>query len=187
MSKPEAKTRTHVPGSLVWIDLEMTGLDVNVDVIVQAALIVTDRDLNPIEEFVADIWQPEHELERMTPFVREMHTKTGLLDRVRKSRIDVREAEKRMLERIAGLCPYPAIVCGNTIWQDRKFIDKYMPGLAAYLHYRMLDVSALKVTAQHFYGPSVAFSKSKEGEHDALVDIRNSIAELRHYRGTILR
>lgn len=180
-------TRKPSPDNLVWLDLEMTGLDVNQDVILQAAVIVTNGNLDVLEEYACDVWQPEAELGRMTPFVREMHTKTGLLERVRASNVDLAEAEKRLLERVAGWCPYPATLCGNTIWQDRKFVDKYMPGLARYLHYRLLDVSTLKILAGRYYGEGALFQKPKAGEHDALVDIRNSIAELAHYRKTILK
>jgi oligoribonuclease len=183
MEKP---TRTSSPDNLVWIDLEMTGLSVENDVILQAALIVTGKNLAPLEEFACDVWQPASALVNMSPYVREMHTRTGLLPRVEKSLVDVHEAERRLLERVAGWCPFPATLCGNTVWQDRKFIDKYMPGLARYLHYRMVDVTTLKVLASRYHGESAVFTKPKEGEHDALVDIRNSIAELVHYRRTLL-
>lgn len=179
--------RTVSPDNLVWIDLEMTGLDLDQHVIVQAAVIITDGQLNTLEEFACDVWQPEEALLRMSPFVRDMHETNGLLERLRKSRYDTGDAEKRLLERVAGWCPYPATVCGNTIWQDRKFIDKYMPGLGRYLHYRLVDVSSLKTLSQRWYPDAPVFNKPKEGEHDALVDIRNSIAELAHYRRTILR
>ena len=179
--------RTHNRGALAWLDLEMTGLDPQVDVIIQAAVIITDRDLKPLEQLVVDIWQPEAELEKMSPFVRKMHETTGLTQRVRKSDVDVRQAERMLMERVAGWCPYPATLCGNTIGQDRKFIDRYMPGFAGYLHYRMLDVTALKLVAQQFYPSSAQFQKSDVGAHDALVDINNSIAELEHYRKTILK
>lgn len=172
---------------LAWLDLEMTGLDPASDVILQAALIITDRELVPVEEFVCDIWQPESNLEQMTPFVREMHEKTGLLERVRASTVDVRNAEKRLLQRIAGWCEYPALLCGNTIRQDRKFIDRYMPGLAGYLHYRMLDVTSLKILAGLWYGESSIFEKPVAGAHDALVDIKNSIDELAHYRSLLFK
>jgi len=187
VAKMEKIKRTPSPDNLVWIDLEMTGLDLDQHVIVQAAVIITDGQLNILEEFACDVWQPEELLQRMSPFVREMHDTNGLIERLRKSRFDTGDAEKRLLERVAGWCPYPATVCGNTIWQDRKFIDKYMPGLGRYLNYRLLDVSSLKTIAQRWYPDAPAFSKSKQGEHDALVDIRNSIAELAHYRKTILR
>ena len=171
---------------LAWLDLEMTGLDSQSDVIIQAALIVTDGDLNTLEEYVCDVWQPDEQLAKMTPFVREMHEKTGLLERVRASTLDVAFAEKQLLERVAGWCDYPAVLCGNSIGQDRKFIDRYMQGFAGYLHYRMLDVTALKLVAGLWY-PKGAYEKPREGAHDALVDIRNSIAELAHYRKSFMR
>lgn len=175
------------PDHLVWIDLEMTGLDVARDVILQAAVIVTDADLNVLEELSIDIWQPASELDKMSPFVRDMHDKTGLLARVGKSRVDLKRAEEMLMGVVARHCSYPATLCGNTIWQDRKFIDKYMPGLAAYLHYRLLDVSAIKTVVLRYYPPELHFKKSSAGEHDALTDIRNSIAEFRFYQGSIFR
>jgi oligoribonuclease len=179
--------RVQTPGNLAWIDLEMTGLDPNQDVILQAALIVTNANLEPLEEFACDIWQPSSTLETMVPFVREMHQRTGLLERVKSSHHDLKWAEKALLERVAGWCPFPAILCGNTIGQDRRFIDRWMPGLNGYLHYRMLDVTSLKLVANLWYGDQAVFKKSDAGAHDALVDIKNSIAELAYYRSTILR
>src|SRR5215475_718742 len=99
--------RTQQEGNLAWLDLEMTGLDPQRDVILQAALIVTTKDLTPLEEYSCDIWQPDHELAKMTPFVRDMHEKNGLIERVRASKLELQAAEKRMLERIAGWCSYP--------------------------------------------------------------------------------
>jgi len=179
--------RTQQATHLVWIDLEMTGLEVESHVIVQAALIITDAALRPLEQFCCDVWQPEAELAKMGPFVRDMHEKTGLLARVRQSSIDTRRAEQLLLEIVTGWCPYGAVLCGNSIWQDRKFIDRYMPGLAAYLTYRLLDVSSVKVLARTWYGEGAVFVKPTVGEHDALVDIQNSIAELAHYRRTLFR
>lgn len=179
--------RKQNPDNLVWLDLEMTGLDAQRDAILQAALIVTDKELQPLEEFACDIWQPESELSKMTPFVRDMHEKNGLIARVRASKLDLAAAEKQLLERVAGLCPYGAVLCGNSVGQDKRFIDQHMPGLARYLSYRIIDVSSLKLLAKLWYGEAAAFAKPSEGEHDALVDIRNSIAELQHYRATILR
>ncbi len=168
--------------NLAWIDLEMTGLDNAHDAIIQAALIVTDGELNAIDEYACDIWQPESELSKMSPFVRDMHEKNGLIERVRKSRVDLREAQRQLLSRVSALCPNPAVLCGNSIWVDRGFIDRYMPALGGYMHYRMLDVTAVRMTMERFFGPQALFSKPTEGEHDALVDIRNSINELKHYR-----
>lgn len=173
--------------NLAWIDLEMTGLDPQRDVILQAAVIVTDRELVPLDEYCCDIWQPESALEVMSPFVRDMHEKNGLLTRVRGSRVDLREAQRQLLSRIAARCEHPAILCGNSIWVDRGFLDRYMPGLTGYLHYRMIDVTTVRLLVERWFGAEGAFSKSTVGEHDALVDIRNSIAELRHYRGLLAR
>lgn len=172
---------------LAWIDLEMTGLDVERDVILQAAVIVTDAALNVLEELALDIWQPEAELDKMSPFVRDMHDKTGLLTRVRKSRVDLKRAQELLLGVVARHCAYPATLCGNSIWQDRKFIDKYMPGLAGYLHYRLLDVSTIKTVVSRYYPAELQFKKSSAGEHDALTDIRNSIAEFKFYQESIFR
>jgi oligoribonuclease len=183
----ERTPRTQSAGNLAWLDLEMTGLDAHADVIIQAALIVTDAQLNVLEEFVCDIWQPESLLERMVPFVREMHATTGLTERVRKSKVDLVAAERKLLERVTGWCSYPAILCGNTIGQDKRFVDHWMPGLAGYLSYRTLDVTSVKLLAKAWYGEGAVFEKPQRGEHDALVDIRNSIAELAHYRATLFK
>lgn len=179
--------RTQHAGNLAWLDLEMTGLDADRDVILQAALVVTDAELHPLEELVVDVWQPESELAKMTPFVRDMHGKTGLLGRVRKSRADVRSVEQQLLERVAGWCPYPAVLCGNSVGQDKRFLERWMPGLAGYLSYRIVDVSSIKVLARLWYGEPAVYQKPEAGEHDALVDIRNSIAELSHYRQQLFR
>ena len=179
--------RKQSPSNLVWLDLEMTGLDAQSDVILQAALIITDAELAPLEQFCCDIWQPEAALANMTPFVHDMHDKTGLLARVRRSKTELRRAEQQLLEIVSGWCPYGAVLCGNSIWQDRRFVDRYMPGLSAYLTYRLVDVSAIKVLAKTWYGAGALYSKPSEGEHDALVDIQNSIAELSHYKRTLFR
>jgi oligoribonuclease len=179
--------RTRSDGNLAWLDLEMTGLDPQYDVIIQAALIVTNSRLEVLEEYAVDIWQPDHELSKMTPFVRDMHEQNGLINRVKKSKVDIVAAERRLLERLAGWCPYPAILCGNSIGQDKRFVDEYMKGLGGYLSYRTIDVSSLKLLARYWYGDPAVYVKSSEGEHDALVDIRNSIAELAFYRSTLFR
>lgn len=181
-----APERAQSPDNLVWIDLEMTGLDVNENVILQAALIVTTGNLDVLERYVVDVWQPAAALAGMVPFVREMHEKTGLLERVQKSDVDVRRAEQELLERVSGWCPYRPVLCGNTIHSDRKFIDAYMPALAGYLHYRMIDVSSLKVLSQLWY-PGVRYDKPRTNQHDALFDIEQSIAELSFYRQKLFR
>jgi oligoribonuclease len=171
--------------NLVWIDLEMTGLDPTKHVILQAALVVTTADLEPIDELAIDVAQPADALANMSPLVRTMHTRTGLLERVRRSAVGVAEAELLLLDRIVATCPAPATLCGNSVWVDRCFIAQYMPVLDAHFHYRLVDVSTLKVLAQRWYGERAVFQKSTVGEHDAAVDIKNSIAELRHYRRTL--
>jgi oligoribonuclease (3'-5' exoribonuclease) len=189
MARPaeSAPNRKQSASNLVWLDLEMTGLDVERDVILQLALIVTDAELAPLEQYVADVWQPESALHGMTPFVRSMHEKTGLTERVRRSTIDLRRAEQCALEVVSGWCPYGAVLCGNSIWQDRKFVDRYMPGFAGYLTYRLVDVSTIKLLAKTWFGPGAVYEKPTEHEHDALVDIKNSIAELAHYKKTLFR
>jgi oligoribonuclease len=178
---------TPSPSNLVWLDLEMTGLDAGYDVILQAALIVTNAALEPLEEYNCVVWQPEHELQKMTPFVREMHDKNGLVARVRNSLIDIGAAEKNLLERVTRHCAYGATLCGNSVGHDKRFIDHYMPGLARYLGYRIIDVSSIKVLARLWYGEAAVFVKPEAGAHDALVDIRRSLAELEHYRSTLFR
>ncbi len=173
--------------NLAFLDLEMTGLSPERDVIIQAALIVTNKDLQPLDEHCCDIWQPESALAVMSPFVRDMHEKNGLIERVRASRIDTREAERQLLSRITALCPYPAILCGNSVWVDRMFLMRYMPALAGYLHYRMVDVTSLRLLAERWSGSGATYQRSSEGEHDALVDTRSSIAELRHYRTLLMK
>lgn len=181
-----ATIRKQDASNLAWVDLEMTGLNPEDQVILQAAVIVTNAQLQPLEELCFDVWQPEAALRNMSPFVRDMHNKNGLLDRSKASKIDVRDAEKRILECVAGWCPHPAVLCGNSIASDRRFIEKYMPGLAGYLHYRMVDVSSLKVLLRLWYGDRAEYKKPDAGAHDALFDIRQSIEELKFYRAHFL-
>ena len=187
MPSPEVAEKSPNPANLVWIDLEMTGLDVSVDVILQAAVVVTSGDLDPLAEAAVDIQQPDEALARMTPFVHEMHTRTGLIERVRKSQTTLAEAERVLVDVVSRFSVAPAILCGNSVWADRRFISRYMRELDSLLHYRIVDVSSVKELALRWYGPSAVFQKPEVGAHDAVVDIRNSIAELRHYRRTLFR
>jgi oligoribonuclease len=173
--------------NLAWLDLEMTGLDPASDVILQVALVITDVQLATLEEYAAVVWQPEAELAKMTPFVRDMHERTGLIGHVRASKQELAGVEKQLIERVAGHCAYPAILCGNSVGHDKRFIERYMPGLAGYLGYRILDVSSLKLLARLWYGEPAVFTKPEAGAHDAVVDIHRSIAELRHYRSTLFK
>jgi oligoribonuclease len=175
------------PDNLVWLDLEMTGLDPGVDVILQAALVVTSADLEPLAEAAVVIHQPDEVLARMSPFVTEMHTRTGLIERVRSATATLADAEDALIQALTPWCPPPAVLCGNSIGTDRGFVARYLPQLEKLLHYRMVDVSSIKVLAQRWYGPSAVFQKPDAGAHDAVVDIHNSIAELRHYRQTLFR
>jgi oligoribonuclease len=171
----------------VWVDMEMTGLDPERCVVLEIAAVITGADLKPIAEIERVIWQPPSALETMEPFVRDMHTKNGLLERVQASAVGLAEAEKDVLRLTAEHCPiYEGILAGNSIHQDRRFLVKYMPALERYLHYRMVDVSSLKVLAQAWYGGRVAFPKPTS-QHTALADIRASLAELAYYREHLLR
>ena len=178
---------TRSENNIAFLDLEMTGLSPERDVIIQAALIITNKDLEPLDEYVCDIWQPEEALAVMSPFVRDMHDKNGLMERVRASRVDCREAERQLLTRVTAHCPFPAVLAGNSVWVDRMFLMKGMPALAGYMHYRMIDVTSVRLCVDRWVGPSGTFNKPSAGEHDALVDTRNSIAELRHYRTVLGR
>jgi oligoribonuclease len=184
---PPPLPRVQHAGNIAWLDLEMTGLDPERDVILEVALVVTDRELRILEEYSTAVWQPEERLRAMTPFVREMHQKTGLVERVHASKIDTFAAERALLDRITGFCTYPAVLAGNTIGQDKRFIERHMPGLAGYLHYRTLDVTSVKLIAKAWYGETAVYAKPKDQEHNALFDVRQSILELAHYRKAIFR
>lgn len=169
--------------NLVWMDLEMTGLDPEQDVIIEIATIVTDKDLNIIAEGpVLAVHQPDVLLDAMDDWNTKTHGNSGLTKRVRESQTNARVAELQTLEFLqqyvkAGASP----LCGNSIHQDRRFLVKYMPELEAYMHYRNIDVSTLKELAKR-WKPDVVSSFNKKGAHQALDDIKESIAEMVHYR-----
>ncbi len=163
--------------------MEMTGLNPNTDCIIEIALVVTDAQLNTVAEApVLVISQPDSVLNGMDKWNQSTHGKSGLIDRVKASTLSEAEAEARML---AFLAPYvPADIspmCGNSICQDRRFLARCMPQLEAYFHYRNLDVSTLKELAKR-WKPEVAQGFNKQGKHEALADIYDSIEELKHYR-----
>jgi oligoribonuclease len=168
---------------LIWIDLEMTGLDPERDRIIELATIITDGDLDIVAEGpVIAVHQPEPVLELMDDWNRTTHGGSGLLDRVRASRVTEREAELATLQFLAGhLAAGDSPMCGNSICQDRRFLARHMPGLERFFHYRNLDVSTLKELARR-WAPPVLAGVEKKSVHLALDDIRESIAELRHYR-----
>jgi len=171
---------------LIWIDLEMTGLKPDTDSIIEIATIVTDKELTILAEGpVMAIHQPEETLARMDDWNQRQHGSSGLLARVRASRISAPEAEARTLEFLAPLVAAGASpMCGNSICQDRRFLARQMPQLEKFFHYRNLDVSTLKELARR-WAPSVAAGIAKQSSHLALADIRESIQELRYYRARL--
>jgi len=170
---------------LVWMDLEMTGLDPATNVIVEIATLITDDEL----EIVAEgpdlvVHQPEEQLALMEPVVVEMHTKSGLLDAIRASSVTLDDAGRQTLEFIKAHVPEARRVplCGNSIGMDRRFLDQHLPEIEHWLHYRSIDVSSVKELVRRWY-PSLNGSRPyKAGTHRALDDIRESVAELRFYR-----
>jgi oligoribonuclease len=171
------------PDNLIWIDLEMTGLDTQSDYIIEIATLVTDKDLNLLAEGpVIAVHQSEAILARMDDWNRDTHGRSGLLDRVRISLYTEIEAEQETLRFLEKYVPARSSpMCGNSICQDRRFLARCMPDLEAFFHYRNLDVSTLKELARR-WAPGVVNSLTKESTHQALDDIRASVAELRHYR-----
>jgi oligoribonuclease len=174
--------------NLIWIDLEMTGLDTNADQILEIATVVTNKQLDVLSEGpVIAIHQTDEVLAAMDAWNTRTHTQSGLVARVRASRADYAEAERRTLEFLAPLVPPGASpMCGNSICQDRRFLSRLMPSLERYFHYRNLDVSTLKELARRWM-PDVAARFDKENPHVALEDIRESIRELRYYREHLFR
>jgi oligoribonuclease len=171
------------PDNLIWIDLEMTGLDCQTDRIIEIATIVTDSQLNLLAEGpMLAIHQSDAVLAAMDDWNQKQHGESGLIARVRASRVDEREAEWRTLEFLSLHVPKgKSPMCGNSICQDRRFLARCMPELEAYFHYRNLDVSTLKELARRWYPERIkAFNKTST--HLALQDIRDSIDELRFYR-----
>ncbi|MEY2609637.1 MAG: oligoribonuclease [Acidimicrobiia bacterium] len=167
------------------MDLEMTGLNPDKDVIVEIATIITDDELNVVAEGPdIVIFQPDHVLADMDPFVVDMHTKSGLLAAIAASDIDLAEAGRRTLEFIKLHVPEARTVplCGNSIGTDRRFLARYLPDIENHLHYRSVDVSTIKELVKRWYPGADAKKPFKAGDHRALGDIRESIAELRFYR-----
>lgn len=174
--------------NLIWLDLEMTGLDPARDRILEIATLITDSQLEPVAEGpVIAIHQPEAILAGMDDWNRDHHGRSGLVERVRISTTAETQAEALTLEFLARFVPAgTSPMCGNSICQDRRFLARWMPRLEAYFHYRNLDVSTLKILAQR-WAPDVASAFKKQSRHLALDDIRESIDELRHYRTHLMR
>src|SRR3954463_16655816 len=173
---------------LVWIDCEMTGLDLRSDALIEVAALVTDPDLNVLGDGVdVVIHADDARLDAMVEVVRAMHEKSGLTDEVRRSTVTVAEAQDLVMAYIAQFVPEPrtAPLCGNSIATDRGFLARDMPLLDDYLHYRMIDVSSVKELCRRWY-PRVYFGQPAKGlAHRALADIRESIRELRYYRRSV--
>ncbi|MCU1691997.1 MAG: oligoribonuclease [Frankiales bacterium] len=173
---------------LVWIDCEMTGLDLGSDLLIEVAALVTDSELNVLGEGVdVVVGATAAQMERMPEVVREMHASSGLTEEVLRSTVTLQEAEQQVLAYVKEWVPEArkAPLCGNSIATDRGFLVRDMPELDAWLHYRMVDVSSVKELARRWY-PRVYFNSPKKGGgHRALADIQESVTELQYYRSTL--
>jgi oligoribonuclease len=173
---------------LIWIDMEMTGLNPDADRIIEVALVVTDADLNTVAE--APVWvvhQDDAVLEGMDTWNKGTHGKSGLIEKVKASALTDGAAEAQALAFLRELVPAKASpMCGNSICQDRRFLARWMPGLEGWFHYRNLDVSTLKELCRRWQ-PDLMKGIPKEGKHEALADVRESIEELKYYRENFLR
>ncbi len=174
--------------NMVWMDLEMSGLDPKTCKILEIASLVTDKDLNVLAQGPAlVVHQPEEVLAAMDDWNKHHHGLSGLTEAVRKSVISLEDAEKQTLAFIQQQCPPKSSpLCGNTIYQDRRFLIEYMPTLEAYLHYRLVDVSTIKELVKRWYGPEYQ-SPQKKQKHKALEDILETIEELKFYREKVFK
>src|SRR4029079_5568642 len=175
------------PNNLIWIDMEMTGLQPDADRVIEIAMLVTDPQLNVLATGpVLVIHQPDEVLEAMDSWNKSTHAKSGLIERVRASRMNEAEAERQALAFLSANVPASSSpMCGNSICQDRRFLARWMPRLESYFHYRNLDVSTLKELVKR-WKPEVLKGFAKEGKHEALADILESLEELKYYRRTVL-
>lgn len=169
--------------NLIWVDMEMTGLNPDADRIIEVALVITDSQLNTIAEGpVLVVHQPDEVLNGMDKWNQSTHSKSGLIGKVKASRFSEAEVEAQMIEFLKQHVPPGASpMCGNSICQDRRFMVRSMPQLEAYFHYRNLDVSTLKELVKR-WKPEIATGLTKESKHEALADIYDSINELKYYR-----
>ncbi|TPQ28327.1 oligoribonuclease [Methylomonas koyamae] len=174
--------------NLIWIDLEMTGLDPDNDLIIEIATVVTDKNLNILAEGpVMAVHQADAALAAMDEWNQQHHGQSGLIQRVQNSDIDAAEAERRTLDFLQQWLPArTSPMCGNSICQDRRFLYRYMPKLEAFFHYRNLDVSTVKELAAR-WAPQIKDGFNKQASHKALDDIIESIDELRYYRETFFK
>lgn len=176
---------------IVWVDCEMSGLDLEKDTLLEVVAVITDADLNVLAEGESIvIHQPDYVLDAMGPWCVNQHGKSGLTQACKESKIGMDEAEKKLLNFVrkhapeSGVCP----LGGNSVGSDAKFLSKYMPKFMEHLHYRIIDVSTIKELAKRWYPPSaLENAPKKSGSHRALDDIRDSIAELKFYRNTLFK
>jgi oligoribonuclease len=172
---------------LIWLDMEMTGLDPEQCVPIEVAVVVTDASLGELATMEAVIHQPDSALEQMSEIVREMHTANGLIDRVRGSTRQLAEVDQELASLVSGYAgDHTGVLAGNSIHTDRLFVKRYFPLLESLLHYRMVDVSSLKELVRRWYGEDALYAKP-DSDHTALADARASIAELAFYRQTCFR
>ncbi len=173
---------------LVWLDMEMTGLNPDSDRIIEAAMVITDANLETVAESpVVVLHQPDSVLDGMDSWNKSTHGKSGLIEKVKASKLDEAAGQAVLLEFLKEYVPIrTSPMCGNSICQDRRFMARWMPELEAYFHYRNLDVSTLKELAKR-WKPEVANGIKKHGKHEALADIYESIEEMRHYRDNFLK
>lgn len=174
--------------NLIWIDMEMSGLSPENDRIIEVALVVTDSQLNVVAEApVLVVFQPDTVIDAMDSWNTATHTRSGLVEKVRSSRLVEDEVEARMIAFLQEhILPGISPMCGNSICQDRRFLGRWMPRLEAYFHYRNLDVSTLKELAKR-WKPEALAGLAKQSKHEALADIYDSIAEMKHYREHFIR
>lgn len=187
-----SKAKAHrkvLKNPLVWIDLEMTGLDINTHTIMEVAVIITDGDVHSaVEGPTIAIQTSQEDLENMNDWCKIHHVQSGLAQKCRESKISLQEAEKRLLDFVMKHVEWQtAQLAGNSVHIDRMFLDKYMPEFLSYLNYRIVDVSSIKELARRWYPNQYRKAPKKTMAHTALSDIRESIAELRYYKKAIFR
>jgi len=176
------------PSNLIWIDMEMSGLDPDNDRVLEVAIVITDPGLNVVAEGpVKIVHQPDDVFERMDSWNKSTHKKSGLIDRVKAATQNEAQVEADLIAFLAQHVPQNASpMCGNSICQDRRFLARHMPKLEAFFHYRNLDVSTLKELAKR-WKPGIMAGFVKHGKHEALADIHESIEELKYYRDNLLK
>ena len=183
----ETSTPAQDANPLVWIDCEMTGLDPDVDELVEVAVLITDAELNVLDEGIDLVIRPSAAaVAQMDPFVRDMHTSSGLIEELEDG-LALDDAAARVLAYLTERVPAGrALLAGNSVGQDKLFLSRYMPDVVGHLHYRIVDVSTVKELARRWYPRAYFQAPAKTGGHRALGDIRDSITELRYYRETVL-